>query len=69
MTDKLDKALMDLTEMTLTEIEKAKKAGHWSKDFVEGVCIVLSMSYGRWPGNVNQPINNPAAYGRSATGY
>lgn len=69
MTEKLDKALLDLTEMTLAEIEKAKKAGHWSKDFVEGVCIVLSMGYGRWSEHGNQPINNPATYGRNPAGY
>lgn len=46
--NKLDEALTDLTEMTLDAIKEAKEKKHFSKDFIEAACIVLSMSYGRF---------------------
>jgi len=48
LTSKLDKALTDLTEMTIEMIEHAKAKGTYNKDFVEAVCIVMSMYYGRF---------------------
>lgn len=48
MIEKLDEALKDLVEMTLDEIAEAKETKNFSKNFVEAVCIVLSMAYGRY---------------------
>lgn len=48
MINKLDEALTDLTEMTLDAIKEAKEKKHFSKDFIEAACIVLSMAYGRF---------------------
>lgn len=48
MVEKLDQALMDLTDMTVDAIADVKKTGKFSRDFAEAVCIVLSMAYGRF---------------------
>lgn len=53
MIEKLDKALMELTEMAIEEIEIAKERDYFSKDFAEAVCIIFTMAYNRW-GNGNK---------------
>jgi len=48
MLDKLDKALMDLTEMAIDVVEEAKIKKLFNKDLAEAVCIIFSMAYGRF---------------------
>jgi len=48
MIDKMDKALADLTEMAIDMVENAKAKGTFNKDFIETICIIFSMSYGRF---------------------
>jgi len=48
MIDKMDKALADLTEMAIDMVENAKAKQTFNKEFVEAVCIIFSMAYGRF---------------------
>lgn len=48
MIEKLDKALTDLTEMTIDAIAEAKEKKLYDHDFIEAACIILSMAYGRF---------------------
>lgn len=51
MLDRMDKALKDLTEMACEMVDEAKNRGTFNKDFVETICIIFSMSYGRFRDN------------------
>lgn len=58
MTDKVDKALMDLTELAIQEVEFARKENYFDRELADSVCTAFSMYYGRF-GNGNKQANNP----------
>lgn len=51
MLDRMDRSLKDLTDMAIEMVADAKAKGSFNKDFVEAICIIFSMSYGRFKDN------------------
>jgi hypothetical protein len=51
MIEKMDRALIDLTEMAIDAIAEAKHKKYFDHDFIESACMILSMAYGRFEGD------------------
>jgi hypothetical protein len=51
MLDKVDQMLMDLIDLASAKTTEAKQSKYFTKDFVEGIGIIISLAYGRWGNN------------------
>ena len=55
MQERLDKILTQLVDLVETHTQEAVDTNMFSKDLAEAMCIVLSLSYGRWGSGSKQP--------------